>query len=402
MNVLMKKMRVNKVARMGVPLLLAASLLAAGCASEEDRARDGLAELSLTYTPDQFVQAAANGDQKALQLFIDAGMSPDAKNAKDETALMISAQKGNVDTMKLLLKAKSDVNAAKGTGETALSYAVEASRLQAVQLLLDNGSEVNRSAGSTPLISLAVRSGNADLVKLLLDKGGDPNTQVNGSSALYEAVQKGLSDVVKLLLDAKADPDTKTPEGGHLLLYTLDHDQPENARQLIEHGADLSYRTDAGIGLLTIAKSKGYPDVVDALAAKGVKDFSLLILTVDSASDGITIPKSFTDNTMTLGAHQNHPNPQVTFNLEGKTKSFKAAFASGRRDIESNYNVKLIIEGDGKKLYESDYLSIQSAPQNIDLDTGDIQKLTFRLQADKLFDVIESKGLLQNPTVYLP
>jgi len=383
-------------------IILAASIVLAGCASKEEKARDNLAKLSISYTPDSFVQAAASNDQKALQLFVDAGMTPDTKDSKDETALMIAAQKGNIEVLDLLLKAKSDVNTINSKGETALSYAVNASQLQAVQRLLDSGADANRMAGSTTLLTLAVRSGNAEIVKLLLDKGADSNKQQNGRTVLFEAVQKGLSDVTKILLDAGADPNAQTPEGDNLLFYTLDHDQPENVKQLIEHGADLTLKTKSGVGLLTLAKTKGYSDVADALVAKGVKDVSLLTYTVATTTDGIMIPKSLDDSTVTLGAHQNHPNPQVTFNLNSEAKSFKATFVSGRKDIESDYNVRLTIEGDGKKLYESDYLSIKSAAQNIDIDVSGVQKLTFSVQADKLFSIVESKGLLQNPTIYLP
>ncbi|MFD0672648.1 ankyrin repeat domain-containing protein [Cohnella sp. GCM10027633] len=329
-------------------------------------------------------------------------MQEATKDSKDETALMIATQKGNIEAIDLLLKAKSDVNAVNSKGETALSYAVDASQLQAVQRLLDSGADANLMAGSTTLLTLAVRSGNAEIVKLLLDQGADSNKQQNGRTVLFEAVQKGLSDVTKILLDAGADPNVQSPEGDNLLFYTLDHEQPGNAKQLIEHGADLTLKTKSGVGLLTLAKTKGYSDVADALIAKGVKDVSLLTYTVATTTDGFSIPKPLDDSTVTLGAHQNHPNPQMTFNLNRSAKFFKATFVSGRKEIESDYNVRLTIESNGKKLYESDYLSIKSAAQNIAIDVSGVQKLTFILQADKLFSIVESKGLLQNPTIYFP
>ncbi|MBO9604992.1 MAG: ankyrin repeat domain-containing protein [Paenibacillaceae bacterium] len=239
-------------------------------------------------------------------------------------------------------------------------------------------------------------------MKLLLDKGADPNKKQGSGSALAEAVQKGLSDVVSLLLDAKADPNEKTPDGERLLIYTINNNLPENAKKLIDHGADVTIKTVKGVSILTLAKTSGLVDIVEALAAKGAKDVSLLTYTVGAKTEGVTVPKKLENNTLTIGAHQNFPDPQVTFNLDGKAKSFKASFASGRQDFDSDYNVKLIVEGDGKKLYESDYPSIKSAPQSIDLDVSGVQKLTFRLQADKLFSVVESKGILQNPIIYLP
>ncbi|MBO9604993.1 MAG: ankyrin repeat domain-containing protein [Paenibacillaceae bacterium] len=86
-----------------------------------DKTRDNLAKLSISYTPDSFVQAAANNDPKVLQLFVDAGMTIDTKNEKDETALMTAAKKGNTETLDWLLQAKANVNAISSQGETALS-----------------------------------------------------------------------------------------------------------------------------------------------------------------------------------------------------------------------------------------------------------------------------------------
>lgn len=392
----------NKPLLLGATILLITSLLVAGCASNEDKARDNLTKLSLSFTPDSFVQAAANNDQKALQLFVDAGMTTDTKDAKDETALMIAAKKGNVEALDILLKAKANVNTMNSEGETALSFAVESSQLAVVQKLLDSDADTNLMAGNNTLLTLAVRSGNGDIVKLLLDKGADPNKQQNSGSALTEAVQKGLSDVVRLLIDAKANPNVKTQDGDSLLTYTINNNQPENAKQLIDHGADVTVKTTSGVSLLTLAKTSGFNDIADELVQKGDKDISLLTFTVGTKTEGITLPKALENNKLTIGAHQNHPEPQVTFNLDGKANSFKAAFANGHQDIESDYNVKLIIEGDGKKLYESDYLSIKFAPQNINISVAGVQKLTFRLHADKLFSIVESKGVLQDPTIYLP
>lgn len=93
----------KQIILLGAAALLTASLLVAGCTSKEDKARDDLAKLSLSYTPDSFVQAAANNDQRALQLFVDAGMTPDAKDAEDETALMVASQNGNIEAIDLVV-----------------------------------------------------------------------------------------------------------------------------------------------------------------------------------------------------------------------------------------------------------------------------------------------------------
>lgn len=396
----------KKTLLLGASAVLAASLIMAGCASKEDKARENLAKLSIAYTPDSFVQAAANNDQKALQLFLDAGMTPDTKDANDETALMSAAQKGNTDAIDLLLKAKTNVNAVSSKGETALSHAVEASQLRAVQQLLDNGANANLLAGDTTLLVLAVRSGNVEIVKLLLDKGADPNKLSNGVSALSEAVQKGLSGVVALLLDAKADPNVKTIDGKSLIVYTLDKEQPENAKKLVEHGANPQEKLEKGATLLTYAKLRGYEDVAELLIQKGAKEASLLTFQTVEQTDGIYPPQyPLAENVLNLGANESYQHPKVTYDLGGKASRFTASFANNHPPstfIEYPYNVQLIVEGDGKKLYEGKSLGMGAQAESIDLDVTGVKQLTIKVEANKYFGLYDSKGVLQSPIVVFP
>lgn len=121
-----------------------------------------------------FLYAGAHGMNKALDLLIKAGASPDIVNYYGGTALIPAAEKGHVDTVKLLLeKSNIDVNHVNNLGWTALMEAV---------VLSDGGLN------------------HQQIITLLLAYGADPNiTDKEGISALEHARNREYSAIVDIL-----------------------------------------------------------------------------------------------------------------------------------------------------------------------------------------------------------
>ena len=111
---------------------------------------------------------------------------------------------GNVDIIKLLLQHNADVNSKTDYGETALILSASRGQKDVVKLLLEYNADITASdnGGYTALIGAARSwSGDKSTVEHLLQYGADVNHKsTNGNTALIWAAQRGNKDIVELLL----------------------------------------------------------------------------------------------------------------------------------------------------------------------------------------------------------
>ncbi len=236
----------------------------------------------------QIFDSIRNGDAAAVRA--QAAKGVDQRNAFGETPLMYAALYGDASTVKLLLARGADVNAKSDGGTTALMLAV--GDIEKVKLLVAKGADVNAasSTGRTPLLIAASRANSGEVVRFLLAKGADPKVKDKlqgmplptgsggatplieaakqrdgeafkallpvsdihakdnaGSDALCVAALHGNVEIVKALIAGGAKVDTKTTPAEFTPLHLAAWRQnPELARLLIEHGADVNARDAFG------------------------------------------------------------------------------------------------------------------------------------------------------------
>ena len=111
---------------------------AVGCGISPDDARKELTAIGVQFTPQGFTQAAGNGDLRAIELFILAGVE--------------------IDT---------EISDGLGNKITALEEAVYSEHVEVIRVLLDAG------ADPTLGVSGAISDRNVELTALLLDAGAD-------------------------------------------------------------------------------------------------------------------------------------------------------------------------------------------------------------------------------------
>jgi ankyrin repeat protein len=110
---------------------------------------------------------------KVAKLLIDAPQTDvEARNAKDESPLMIAALKGQQEFVAQLIARDADINK---PGWAPLHYAATNGHVAIMRVLLEKHAFIDAESpnGTTPLM-MAAMYGTTEAVKLLLDEGADP------------------------------------------------------------------------------------------------------------------------------------------------------------------------------------------------------------------------------------
>src|SRR5438270_6814414 len=143
--------------------LSAAAWIVAGCQAAEppsplteaQQARAELEKRHLAYDPDVFVQSAGQGDLKTVELFLRAGMNPNATNKYGSPALVWACGQGRLAVAQALLDKGADLTAEARDGDSPLTAAALEGQMKTAELLLAHGANVNTrtKSGILPLIA---------------------------------------------------------------------------------------------------------------------------------------------------------------------------------------------------------------------------------------------------------
>lgn len=190
--------------------------------------------------------AAAGGDTAAIDRLIAAGADLEARDGNGRTPLMVAAFRQDDAAARALIAAGANPNA------------------------LDNQ--------SYDVITIAAVLDDLDMLKLAIASGGYPRaiTSPYGGTALIAAAHLGHDKVVSTLIEAKAPLDHVNNLGWTALIEAIvlgDGGTRHQAtvRALIEGGANLNLPDREGVTPLTLARSRGYSQIVQMLEQAGAK-----------------------------------------------------------------------------------------------------------------------------------
>ena len=207
--------------------------------------------------------ACTNRNAPMVKTLLASGAHPNVATTMGETVLMTCAGTGTADAVAALLDhGANNVNAKEASyGQTALIWAAAQGNPEVVRLLLAHGADVRARSTTYPLpVSLGSRDAEHG-------RGGVMVPQ-RGFTPLLFAARLGRIENARLLLDAGADVNEKAPTGESALVVASFSDQGAVARFLLERGANAN-GADAGYTALHAAVLRGDVELVKALSARG-------------------------------------------------------------------------------------------------------------------------------------
>lgn len=162
---------------------------------------------------DDFFRAVRGDNASAIQSLLNRGFDPNTRDANGLTGLLIAIREPSPKVIDALLASpKTDVEARNASDESPLMLAAIKGQQELVTKLIARDADINKP-GWTPL-HYAASSGQLTIMKLLLDKYAFIDAQSpNGTTPLMMAAMYGSFESVKLLLEEGADPLMKNQQG---------------------------------------------------------------------------------------------------------------------------------------------------------------------------------------------
>jgi ankyrin repeat protein len=223
--------------------------------------------------------AVLHDQQEAVSALLDAGADPVALNRNGVSPLFLAVQNGNAEIVASLLKAGADPNTLAESGETILMTAASTGKPEVVSLLLEAGALIDARDPDfkQTALMIAVREGQTAVVDQLLRHGTevDARTRV-GPTPVYFPPCKGTgcgSEGVGINRSGVPHRGERHDAKGGMtaLMYAARDGRVEEARLLLDNGADIELREANAISPLLMALLNNQLDVANLLMDYGAE-----------------------------------------------------------------------------------------------------------------------------------
>jgi uncharacterized protein len=169
--------------------------------------------LSFAGSYDDFFSALERDNVAQVQALLQRGFDPNSVSSQGDYALLVALRQSSFGVAKLLIaEPATQVELRSAKDESALMLAAIKGELHLCEQLIARGADVNKPDW-TPLHYAASAGHTAVLTLLLAHYAYIDAESPNGSTPLMMAARYGSSEAVKVLLQAGADPRLKNANG---------------------------------------------------------------------------------------------------------------------------------------------------------------------------------------------
>jgi hypothetical protein len=193
--------------------------------------------------------------------------------------LHAAAAKGDASEIARLIAVGEKIDAVDSHRRTALHVAAHFGHQAAAQALLKGGANPNAlDAQQYDIVTMAAVNNDVPMLKLALSGGCDPKniTSPYHGTALIAAAHLGHAEVVRTLIAAGAPLDHVNNLGWTALIESIvlgngGRNHTDTLDALVKAGANMNLADREGATPLTLAKARGYAEMVWILKAAGAK-----------------------------------------------------------------------------------------------------------------------------------
>jgi ankyrin repeat protein len=208
-----------------------------------------------------------------------AQIPPNAAELARYTGLHAAAATGNVAEIERLTRSGAKFDETDDHLRTPLHVAAFAHQHGAARALLKLGANPNAlEAQRYDIVTISSVDNDVEMLKLALAGGGKSGniTSPYDGTALIAAAHLGHAEVVRTLIAAKAPLDHVNNLGWTALIESIvlgdgGANHTATLKALVSAGADLNIADRSGATPLTLAKRRGYAEMVAILEKAGAK-----------------------------------------------------------------------------------------------------------------------------------